>query len=158
MLIEDTFLVRDRTAIVTGASIGLGQRFACVLAANGANVLAVARRSDRLEALAAEWPTVRAHQADLSHKDGRAGTIDAAIQTFGTVGVLVNNARYGVPTPSVDEDISQFRSIVELNLTAVFELARLAARHMIDGDHDSNSVVTYHTVQPLSMVRICPMQ
>jgi NAD(P)-dependent dehydrogenase (short-subunit alcohol dehydrogenase family) len=102
-----------------------------VLATNGANVLAVARRVDRLGALADEFPNVVAHQADLADGGSRPGVIAAAVERFGRIDALVNNAGYGNPSPSVDESMDDFRGVIELNLVAVFELSRLAARHMI---------------------------
>ena len=133
----DLFSVADRAAIVTGASSGLGQRFARVLAANGARVLAVARRTDRLEALAAEWPGIVPCTADLADEAARAGVIDTAVAEFGGVDVLVNNAGYGNVVPALDEPIASFRAMLELNLVAAFELARLAARPMLDARRGS---------------------
>jgi NAD(P)-dependent dehydrogenase (short-subunit alcohol dehydrogenase family) len=127
----EVFSVRDRVCVVTGASSGLGERFTRVLAANGAHVVAVARRLDRLQALAGECPNVVAEQADLAIEEQRGALIDAVVERFGRVDVLVNNAGYGKPARSVDEPMDDFRAIIELNLIAVFELARLAARPMI---------------------------
>ncbi|MET0147429.1 MAG: SDR family oxidoreductase [Ilumatobacteraceae bacterium] len=125
------FSVRGKAAVVTGASSGLGERWARLLAANGADVLAVARRTDRLDALCADNPGVVALQADLGEEVGRADVIGAAIERFGRLDILVNNAGYGVPAPAVDEALDSFRRVLEVNLIAVFELSRTAARHMI---------------------------
>jgi NAD(P)-dependent dehydrogenase (short-subunit alcohol dehydrogenase family) len=125
------FDVRGSVAIVTGASSGLGERFTRVLATNGATVIAVARRVDRLHALAAELPSVEPHPADLSIEAERAALIDAVVERHGRIDVLVNNAGYGHAQPAVDEPIADFRAVLELNLVALFELSRLAARSMI---------------------------
>jgi NAD(P)-dependent dehydrogenase (short-subunit alcohol dehydrogenase family) len=129
--VAEVFSVQDRVCVVTGASSGLGERFARVLAANGAQVVAVARRLDRLEALAAELPNVIPEQADLAVDGQRSSLIDAVVERFGRIDVLVNNAGYGKPAPSVSEPMDDFRAVLELNLMAVFELSRLAARGMI---------------------------
>jgi NAD(P)-dependent dehydrogenase (short-subunit alcohol dehydrogenase family) len=129
---ESLFSVDGRAVVVTGASAGLGERFARVLAANGARVLAVARREDRLQALAAEVPGIVPHRADVSVAEDRAAAIDAAVGAFGRVDVLVNNAGGGGTAPATEEDLDGFRAAIELNLTAVFDLARLAARRMLE--------------------------
>jgi len=141
---SELFSVAGRTVVVTGASSGLGERFARLLGANGANVLAVARRADRLDALAAEVPGVVAHPADLFQESARSAVIDTAMERFGRVDVLVNNAGYGTPNTALDEPVQTFRKVLELNLVAVFELARLAARHMIDAG--SGSIVNIASV------------
>lgn len=137
MIAADVFSVRDRIAIVTGASSGLGQRFARVLAANGANVLAVARRAERLDALAAEVPGIVPHVADLSNEAQRGTVVAAAIATFGRVDVLINNAGYGDPMLATKEPVGDFRAMLELNLVAAFELARLAATPMMEAGRGS---------------------
>jgi len=132
-LAADLFSVADRAVVVTGASSGLGERFSRVLAANGARVLAVARRVDRLDALASEVPGVIPLVADLANEAQRADVVDIALERFGRVDVLVNNAGFGNPVPALAEPVDEFRGMLELNLVAAFELARLAARAMIDG-------------------------
>jgi NAD(P)-dependent dehydrogenase (short-subunit alcohol dehydrogenase family) len=134
---SEVFAVEGRAAIVTGASSGLGERFTRVLAANGAQVLAVARRLDRLEALAAELPGVIPMRADLSQEAERSAVTETAMATFGRIDVLVNNAGYGVSVPALDENISEFREVLELNLVALFELCRLSAGHMIESGRGS---------------------
>jgi NAD(P)-dependent dehydrogenase (short-subunit alcohol dehydrogenase family) len=153
MKINDIFSVRDRSIIVTGASSGLGERFTRVLATNGANVLAVARRIDRLSALADEFPNIVAHRADLAIEAERPGVIDAALHQFGGLDVLVNNAGYGKPARSVVEPMDDFRGVIELNLMAVFELSRLAARHMIE--RGSGSIINIASI--LGLVASTPI-
>jgi NAD(P)-dependent dehydrogenase (short-subunit alcohol dehydrogenase family) len=137
MQASDVFSVAGRTAIVTGASSGLGERFAKVLATNGAQVLAVARRLDRLEALARDYKGIVPMRADLATEAERGAVIDTAMATFGSIDVLVNNAGYGDPQPALLESLSSFRDVLELNLVALFELSRLAARHMIQAERGS---------------------
>ncbi|MET0909010.1 MAG: SDR family oxidoreductase [Ilumatobacteraceae bacterium] len=125
------FDVGGRIAVVTGASSGLGERFARVLAANGATVVAAARRMDRLDALAADFAEVVPLRADLADESERDALMQAVLDRFGRVDILVNNAGYGAAQPAVDEPIDDFRAVLELNLVALFELSRLAARSMI---------------------------
>ena len=74
--------LRDRVAIVTGASSGLGARFATVLAEAGAEVVAAARRLDRLEELAAAYPAIHPVQADVTDEDDRRRLVAAAVERF----------------------------------------------------------------------------
>jgi len=150
---KDLFSVADKCAIVTGASSGLGERFARLLAENGARVLAVARRTDRLEALAADYPTILALTADLSIEASRSDVIRAAIGVFGQIDILVNNAGYGHATPAVEEAVIDFRAMLELNLIAAFELARLAAISMIEAG--SGSIINVSSV--LGLVAATPI-
>jgi NAD(P)-dependent dehydrogenase (short-subunit alcohol dehydrogenase family) len=133
----DLFSVKNRVAVVTGASSGLGERFARVLAEEGASVVVAARRLDRLEAFAAEVTGVSCHHADLADEQARAGLIEATVERFGGIDILVNNAGIGWASPALEEPVGTFRQVLELNLVALFELSRLAARHMIDGGRGS---------------------
>jgi NAD(P)-dependent dehydrogenase (short-subunit alcohol dehydrogenase family) len=125
------FALTDRVAIVTGASSGLGERFARVLAEAGALVVGAARRIDRLEALAEEVPGLVAHRADLSIEEERAELVAATMERFGRIDVLVNNAGRAAAAQALDEPVATFRQVMEVNLVALFELSRLAAAHMM---------------------------
>ncbi len=123
-----SFRLDGKVALVTGASSGLGARFARVLDAAGAQVVLVARRADRLEALAAELTGARAISLDLAEPDAAETLVDQV----GPVDVLVNNAGMTDVVPALDESTSAFRRVVELNLVVPFILAREAARSMTD--------------------------
>ena len=98
-----SFRLDGRVAIVTGASAGLGARFARVLAAAGARVVLAARRADRLHALAAELPDAHVVPCDLAEAGcaRRAGRGHA--RALRPVDMLVNNAGTSEPTPALDE-------------------------------------------------------
>ncbi|NYI75557.1 SDR family NAD(P)-dependent oxidoreductase [Nocardioides panzhihuensis] len=131
------FDVSGRVAIVTGASSGLGRQFARVLHAAGARVIAVARREDRLAELAAECPGVVPHVLDVTDEDGCKSLTDRVVADHGSIDVLVNNAGLGSNDTALDEDLDNFRYVLEVNLVSVYNLARLAARPMVEAGRGS---------------------
>jgi NAD(P)-dependent dehydrogenase (short-subunit alcohol dehydrogenase family) len=126
------FDLTGRVAIVTGASSGLGERFARVLLAAGANVVAVARRADRLASLAEGNDAVLSVTADVTKSEQVETIVPAALERFGRVDVLVNNAGLGKPGPAVTQSLEDFRYVLDVNLVGGFHLARLAAVPMLE--------------------------
>jgi hypothetical protein len=126
----------DRTCIVTGASSGIGEQVARQLAARGHGVTLVARREDRLRALASELGAlgVRAEvvAADLSDVGGRHALVDAVDERGLTVDVLVNNAGFSTMGPvhrsQADREVSMIRTDVE----AVAHLCSLFLPGMVE--------------------------
>ncbi len=125
------FRLDGRVAIVTGASSGLGDRFARVLHADGARVALVARRKDRLDALAEELPGSLVVTADLAEAADREHAVAATVEAFGTVDILVNNAGLGHLEPIETEELDWFRQVMEVNVTACWHLAKLAGAVMV---------------------------
>jgi len=127
------FRLDGRVAVVTGASSGLGDRFARVLHAAGATVVASARRADRLAALADDLgERLVPVTADVSVDADCERLIAEAIAVDGHLDVLVNNAGIGGPVPAEHEPIDDFRNVMDVNLNALFLLSQLAGRHMIE--------------------------
>jgi len=125
------FDVSGKTAVVTGASSGLGARFVHVLRDAGANVIAAARRIERLDELAQGSEQVLPVQCDVTNPAQCEALIAGAIEAFGTIDILVNNAGASGSQPAEHEPVEHFSRVVDVNLTAVFRLSQLAAGHML---------------------------
>jgi hypothetical protein len=120
----------DRVAIVTGASSGLGARFATVLADAGANVVAAARRAERLEALAADQSRIHPVPCDVTDDDDRARLVATTLERFGRVDVCVNNAGAASGGPERQATLEAFRNVMRLNVEAVFAVSQAVAGPM----------------------------
>lgn len=133
------FGLDGRTAVVTGASAGLGDRFTRVLHAAGATVVAAARRSDRLDVLAADCgDRVIPVRCDVSDEGDLAVLAATASEVAGgAVDVLVNNAGVSAPMAAEVEPIDEFRRVVDVNLNALFRLTQLVGIPMIDAGRGS---------------------
>ena len=108
-----------RVAVVTGASSGLGRRMALELAKEGALVTAIARRKDRLDALAEELQTFSPPsdiaRCDISDTDSFVELLNAIERTHGRIDVLVNNAGIGEPD---GDGLEPYRAVMETNYFA----------------------------------------
>ncbi len=128
--------VRGRTALITGASAGIGKAFAEVFAAKGWNVALTARRAERLEALAAELSAkhniaATAIPADLAHPDGVKRLVEAISDHRLTIDGLVNNAGYGVPGYYANTRWEDQEAFLRVLVVAPCELAHVLVTPMI---------------------------
>ncbi|WP_293676891.1 SDR family NAD(P)-dependent oxidoreductase [uncultured Phenylobacterium sp.] len=127
-----------QTALVTGASSGLGLRFAKVLAASGAKVALAARRLDRLEALAAEIKAAGgqavAIEMDATDADQLIGAVEKAEKALGLVTILVNNA--GIPDAQRAHKMSieLIDRVLDINVRAPWILSCEVARRLLAAD------------------------
>ncbi|QAY62131.1 SDR family oxidoreductase [Xylanimonas allomyrinae] len=131
------FRLDGRAVLLTGASSGLGLGFAHALAAVGASLLLVARRGDRLAALADDLSAAGARAAtfvaDVSDPDQCRSAAAAAVDEFGRIDVLVNNAGAGTSVPSSRETEEGFRRVLDVNLCGTFWMSQACAPHMPHG-------------------------
>ena len=144
------FALDDQVAIVTGASSGLGSHAAVGLAHAGADVVIVARRAEKLaetqrevEAAGRRCVTV---SGDVAQPETAQRAVDAALDAFGKVDVLLNNAGIGTAVPAVREQPDQFRQVIQINLEGSYWMAQACARVMEAG----SSIVNVSSVTGLT--------
>jgi NAD(P)-dependent dehydrogenase (short-subunit alcohol dehydrogenase family) len=137
MGVLDSFRLDDKVVIVTGASSGLGVSFAQAFAEAGADVVLGARRVDRLAETAslveAGGRKALTVATDVSEPEQCQALVDAAMQTFGRVDVLINNAGVGTAHPATRETPEQFRSVIDVNLNGAYWVAQACGRVMQPG-------------------------
>jgi uncharacterized protein len=127
-----------RTALVTGASAGIGTALARVFAANGFDLVLTARRTDRLQSLADELRaahgcSVHVITADLADPGAPARVFDEVTRFGLTIDALVNNAGYGMPGGFLHSTWDQHRDFIQVMVTAVAELCYRFAPAMVTG-------------------------
>jgi NAD(P)-dependent dehydrogenase (short-subunit alcohol dehydrogenase family) len=129
------FDLSGKTALVTGASRGLGVSFARGLAKAGCNLVITARDLDRLKSVASDLEQyggrVAPFKADVAQMKDAAAMVEYAVSEFGRLDVVVNNA--GISSVAEAETMSstQWQSVIDTNLSGLFYCAQSAARHML---------------------------
>ena len=150
MTVLDLFRLDGKVAVVTGASSGLGVHFSQALAEAGADVALGARRVERLEdtkgLVEGAGRRALAVQTDVTHPDSCTALVAAAMEEFGRVDVLVNNAGVGTAVPATRETPEQFRSVIDLNLNGCYWMAQACGRVMQPG----SSIVNISSVLGLT--------
>jgi NAD(P)-dependent dehydrogenase (short-subunit alcohol dehydrogenase family) len=135
MSAAEIFDLKGRVALVTGASSGLGVRFAEVLAGAGAAVALVARRTDRLAAVKQRIEQAGGRAvaigADMLDHKAIIRAFDEAEKALGTVTIVVNNAGVAHADRAVELSEEEWRRVIGTNLDAVFYCAQEAARRML---------------------------
>ena len=128
--------LKQRVAVVTGASSGLGLHFARILAAAGASVALMARRADRLQTAVAEIEaaggTARAFALDVADAKAMGPALDAAQAALGPISIMINNAGVGGEGAALDIPVEVWDDTFAVNVRGVFFGAREAARRMLD--------------------------
>ncbi len=136
MSVLDLFRLDGKTALVTGANRGLGHSIALGLAQAGADIIGLSRGEEAADT-ANEIKTFgqRYHHlsADLSALDanGLHQVVVEAVKAMGKLDILVNNAGVILRTPAADYSESDWDSVIQINLKAVFFLSQAAGRHMV---------------------------
>ncbi len=135
--ITDLFSLDGKVAVVTGASSGLGVAFAEAFAEAGADVALGARRVERLADTAALVEKAGRRsisvRTDVAQPESCQALVDAAIEAFGRVDVLINTAGGGTAGPATRETPEQFRQVVDVNLNGCYWMAQACGRVMQPG-------------------------
>jgi NAD(P)-dependent dehydrogenase (short-subunit alcohol dehydrogenase family) len=124
-------VLTDRVALVTGTSSGLGRRFAQVLDGAGACVVLASRRHDDDVELAGQLRDALPVRCDVRVAADREALVAAALDRFGRLDVLVNNAGVAYSGPAEDETPEHVQDLIDTNLTGLFALTQLVGRHML---------------------------
>jgi len=143
-----------KVVVLTGASSGLGEQFARALDASGASVVLAARRRDRLDELASTLERAHVVQCDVAVAGDRADLVAAAVDTFGRIDGLVNNAGITNVAPALRESDDEFRRVLEVNLVAPFALSRDVVRVM--REHGGGSIVNIASINALVALPTTP--
>jgi NAD(P)-dependent dehydrogenase (short-subunit alcohol dehydrogenase family) len=137
MGVLDSFRLDGRVVVVTGATSGLGLGFARAITDAGGAVVLAGRRADRLDELAAELAargaSVACKPTDVADQQQCADLVAFAMERFGRVDGLVNNAGVGEAIPATKTTPEQFRSVIDINLNGVFWMAQACAKVMLPG-------------------------
>ncbi len=150
------FSLTGKTALVTGASSGLGYHFAQTLAGAGAKVILAARRTDRLEALAQTIRAAGGHAhpvaLDVTKADSVTAAFTAGESALGPIDIVINNA--GIPSHSwsIKTTEDEWRSVMAVNLDGVFRVAQEAARRMVAADR-SGSIINISSILGIAVMK-----
>ena len=127
------FDLKGRTAIITGCSTGLGVQMAKALANQGANIVALARRQDKIEAVANEIKEqfgveTLAVKCDITDTEAVKAAVKKVLDHFKRIDILINNAGTGAIAPAEDITDEQFSNEVNVDLFGTFKVAREVAK------------------------------
>jgi NADP-dependent 3-hydroxy acid dehydrogenase YdfG len=128
--------LKDSVALVTGASSGIGRAAARELSGRGATVALVARRTDRLDQLAAEIESDGGHAvvitADVTQRAEAEAAIQAAVDQLGSLDLVINNAGVMLLGPILDAPIEEWEQMVQVNVLGLLYTAKAALPHLIE--------------------------
>ncbi|MBW7457797.1 SDR family oxidoreductase, partial [Paenibacillus sepulcri] len=123
-------MLEDKVVIITGGGAGIGLAAAKLFAANGARVLITGRRKAALEEISAGNPGIKGFAADASDPDSAARTVAAAIEHWGRLDVIVNNAGGGNLQPLIQANAKSISDIFNVNVAGPTLLAAAAIPYL----------------------------
>ena len=127
-------------ALITGASSGIGEATALILAEHGATVALAARRVDRLTALAAKirdgGGSAFVIEADIADEDQARGAVERTVAELGRLDTLVNNAGVMLLGPVVDAPLEEWQRMLQINVSGLMHCAHAALPHLLRAADD----------------------
>jgi NAD(P)-dependent dehydrogenase (short-subunit alcohol dehydrogenase family) len=150
---HELFNLEGKTAVVTGASSGLGERFCLLLATAGAQVIAAARRADRLMALASRDSRIVPVVADVTTREGRESIGSTLSERAPRADIVVNNAGISSPLHAEHEDEAAFENVLSVNLTASYALIR----DLVVRAENRNGITVVNVASILGLVAGAPI-
>ena len=140
--------LENRVAIVTGASSGIGGATAVRFAREGATVVAVARRAERLSSLEEQFPTIKAFPCDVTDHGSLVQCVLQTIQQHGKIDILVNNAGFSYYERLVESTMEHWRHTMAVNIEAMYALTKLVVPQMIQRKY--GRIVNVSSVQAIA--------
>jgi gluconate 5-dehydrogenase len=143
------YALEGRVVLVTGSSAGLGEQFAHGFAESGADVVLAARRTELIERVAEDIRSRHGVRAlavttDVSREDDVIAVVSSAVRELGRLDVVVNNAGSLVAKPVVEQTLTDWREVMDANLTSAFLASREAAKVMIP--QGSGSIINISSI------------
>jgi NAD(P)-dependent dehydrogenase (short-subunit alcohol dehydrogenase family) len=150
--VKDLFDLSGKTAIVTGGSRGIGKEMAEGLAEAGANLMLCARRVEWLDETVAELArrgfTVDSRVCDVSKSEDVTAVVNHAVERFGSVDILINNAGTSWGAMPEDMPLERWQQVIDVNLTGCFLFAQAAGRQMLK--QGSGSIINIASIAGLT--------
>ena len=144
----DLFDLTGKTAIVTGGSRGIGREMAEALAEAGANLMLCARKAEQLDetvnAFTSNNYSVAGKTCDVSKPEQVQAVIDATVERFGSVDILINNAGTSWGAMPEDMPLERWQQVIDVNLTGCFLFAQAAGREMLK--NNSGSIINIASI------------
>lgn len=148
-------LLKDRVALITGGSRGIGAATAKLFAAHGARVVVTARGEEALKKICGEIVAQGGQAAycvaDSADLSASQRTLDFVLTTYGAIDILVCNAGMALRTPSLDVSIAEWEQVLTVNLTAPMELAKICLRQFRQQKHGKVVFVSSTAVKSVNM-------
>ena len=154
------FRLDEKVALVTGCSIGLGHHFVETLHDAGATIVACARQlAELLEDLCKDLSRASWISADLGETAAREAIVPEVIDRHGRIDILVNNAGVGYPGRIETESLDDFRLALEVNVTAVWHLSKIAGAEMVAAGNGAivnvASILGHVASAPMAQANYC---
>ncbi len=153
------FDLTGKTALVTGASSGMGHHFAQSLAEHGASVVVVARRTERLaglvEAISSRGGEAIALRCDVTDVGSVTDCVAEAVARAGGIDILVNNAGIADPAPALETTEAQWNAVIDTNLSGAWHMAQQVARSMVAGKR-KGSIINIASILGLRVATSLP--